>query len=159
MNEATMLEETGKVVAIEGRYVVIETQQRSACGHCNVGDSCGTSVLAGLFSKRRNRVRLENHLDLSVGDQAVIGINESVLLSTAVMAYLLPLLMMITLAVISSLSGFGDGINFVVGMLGLFIGMMISNRIMGDKDYQAREIVLLRSASQSIIQFTDKQIN
>lgn len=159
MNDINMLEETGRVVAIEGRYAVIETQQRSACGHCNVGDSCGTSVLAGLFSKRRNRVRLENHLDLSVGDQAVIGINESVLLSTAVMAYLLPLLMMITLAVISSLSGFGDGINFVVGMLGLFIGMMISNRIMGDKDYQAREIVLLRSASQSIIQFTDKQIN
>ena len=159
VTEAAMLEETGKVIAIEGRYAVIETQQRSACGHCNVGDSCGTSVLAGLFSKRRNRVRLENHLDLSVGDQAVIGINESVLLSTAVMAYLLPLLMMITLTVISSLSGFGDGINFVVGMLGLFSGMMISNRIMGDKDYQAREIVLLRSASQLVIQFTDKQIN
>lgn len=159
VTETAMLEETGKVVAIEGRYAVIETQQRSACGHCNVGDSCGTSVLAGLFSKRRNRVRLENHLNLSVGDQAVIGINESVLLSTAMMAYLLPLLMMITLTVISSLSGFGDGINFLVGMLGLFGGMMISNRIMGDKDYQAREIVLLRSASQSIIQFTDKQIN
>ena len=89
----------------------------------------------------------------------MIGINESVLLSTAVMAYLLPLLMMITLAVISSLSGFDDGINFIVGMLGLFSGMIISNRIMGDKDYQAREIVLLRSASQSSIQFTDKQIN
>lgn len=157
--EITMLEETGKVVVIEGRYAVIETQQRSACGHCNVGDSCGTSVLAGLFSKRRNQVRLKNHLNLSIGDQAVIGINESILLSTAVMAYLLPLLMMITLTVMSSLSGFSDDINFVVGMLGLFSGMMITKRIMGDKDYQAREIVLLRSASQSIIQFTGKQIN
>ncbi len=155
--ETPMLEETGKVVAIEGCYAVIETRQRSACGHCGVGDSCGTSVLAGLFSRRRNQVRLENHLKLSVGDRAVIGINESVLVSTAVMAYLLPLLMMITLAVISSLSGFGDGINFLVGMLGLIGGMTIINRIMGDKDYQAREIVLLRSANQSIIRFTENR--
>lgn len=156
MNETTMLEETGKVVAIEGRYAVIETQPRSACGHCNVGDSCGTSVLAGLFSKRRNKVRLLNHINLSVGESAVIGINESVLISTAVMAYLLPLLMMIMFAVITNLLGFGDAVSFIFSMLGLFTGMQVTNRIMGNKDFQSREIVLLRNANESLIVFTDK---
>lgn len=169
MNEATiietaMLEETGTVVAVEGGYAVIETQARSACGHCNVGDSCGTSVLAGLFSKRRNKVRLKNHLNLSEGDMAVIGINESVLLSTAVLAYMLPLILMITFAVIASLSGFGDDINFGFSLLGLFAGMHITNRIMGNKDYQAREIVLLRHvdergnepSKEQLVAFVDK---
>jgi sigma-E factor negative regulatory protein RseC len=154
-SEVSMLEETGKVVAIEGQYVVIETEPRSACGHCNVGDSCGTSVLAGIFSKRRNRVRLENHLDLSVGDMTVIGINESVLLSTAVLAYILPLILMIIPAVILSVSGFDDGISFIVSMLGLFGGMQISNRIMGDKEFPSREIILLRNANDVCVQSLD----
>ena len=155
--ETRMLEETGKVIAIDGSYAVIETEQRSACGHCNVGDSCGTSVLAGLFKRRRNHVKLLNHLNLSKGDMVVIGINESVLLSTAVLAYLLPLLLMILLAIISNLTGFGDDISFVASMLGLFVGMKITNWIMGNKDYQAREIVLLRNANESPIKFTDNQ--
>lgn len=155
-NETPMLEETGTVVAVDGQYVVIETQQRSACGHCNVGDSCGTSVLAGLFSKRKNQVRLLNHLNLSEGDLAVIGINESVLLTTAVLAYMLPLLMMIALGVSSSLFGLGDNISFVASILGLFFGMRVSNRMMDNKDYQPREIVLLRNANELPIQFTDK---
>lgn len=157
MTEASMLEETGTVIAIEGAYAVIETIPRSACGHCNVGDSCGTSVLAGVFSKRRNQVRLLNHLNLSVGERVVIGINESVLLSTAVMAYLLPLLLMIMFAVITNLLGFGDAVSFVFSLLGLFAGMQLTNRIMGNKDFQSREIVLLRNANESPIQIMDKQ--
>jgi len=150
MIEASMIEETGVVIATEGRYAVIEIQARSACGHCNVGDSCGTSVLASLFSKRRNRVRLINHLGLSAGDRAVVGINESVLLVTAVLAYMLPLILMITLAIVASLSGFSDDINFAFSLLGLFAGMLITNRIMGNKDYEAREIVLLRNADRTV---------
>jgi sigma-E factor negative regulatory protein RseC len=151
MIEAAMIEEQGTVIAIEGRYAVIEIQARSACGHCTAGDSCGTSVLASLFSKRRNRVRLINHLDLSQGDTAVVGINESVLLTTAVLAYMLPLILMITLAVTADLSGLSDDINFAFSLLGLFAGMLITNRIMGNKDYEAREIVLLRNANDRII--------
>lgn len=161
VTDATMIEETGTVVAIEGSYAVIETQARSACGHCSVGDSCGTSVLVSLFSKRRNRVRLKNHLNLAEGDMAVIGINESVLLSTAVLAYMLPLILMIAFAVIASLSGFGDDINFAFSLIGLFAGMHVTNRIMGNKDYQAREIVLIRQvdsrADEAFVEFADKQ--
>jgi sigma-E factor negative regulatory protein RseC len=153
-----MLEETGKVVGIEGKYVVIETQQRSSCGHCNVSDNCGTSVLAGLFKRRRNQVRLINHLNLSVGDDVVIGINESVLLSTAALAYMLPLIMMIVLSLVTSFSGYGDDVSFIVGMIGLFSGMQIANTIMGrnmnSDDFQSREIVLLRNANEPRVQFS-----
>lgn len=148
MNNETMIEETGTVVSLEGAYAVIETQQRSACGHCNVGDSCGTSVLAGFFSRRRNTVKVLNHLGLTRGEQAVIGIDGSVLLGTAVLAYMLPLLLLIGFAVVSSLFGQTDDINFVAGMIGLFAGMQLSNRIMGDKDYQSKQIVLLRKANE-----------
>jgi sigma-E factor negative regulatory protein RseC len=151
----SMLEETGRVVELQGGYALIETQPRSACGHCNQGDNCGTSVLSGLFSRRRSRLRLLNHLGLQPGDQAVIGINESVLLSTAVMAYLLPLLLMIGCAVMADVLAYGDQVSFGASMLGLFAGMRITNRIMGNKDFQSREIILLRNANESPVRFTD----
>ncbi|VAX10074.1 hypothetical protein MNBD_GAMMA25-1751 [hydrothermal vent metagenome] len=133
MSEA-MIEESGTVIAIDGAFVEIEIQLRSSCGHCQVSDSCGTSVLASLFNQRRNTVRLLNHFDSSVGDEVIIGITESVLLSAALMAYMLPLLLMIVFASFSALYGFSDGINFIFGMLGLFMGMTISKRIMAGKN-------------------------
>jgi sigma-E factor negative regulatory protein RseC len=150
-----MLEEIGTVVEVTGSYAVIETQQRSACGQCSV--SCGTSVLAGLFKNRRQRVRLRNHPGLRVGDRAVIGINESVLVSTAVMAYMLPLVLMILAAALSHGMGFGDGVDFLASMSGLLIGMRLANRIMGHRDFQGREIVLLRNADEAIMHRFDQQ--
>ncbi len=141
-----IIEKKGKVVAIDGEYVVIETRPHSSCSHCGSSDSCGVSVLAGLFSRSRNHVRLLNHLDLKLGDQAVIGINELVLLSTAVMAYMLPLVIMILLAVVFDIAGFSDDINFIFSLLGLFVGLFISNHIMENKGFKSREIVLLRNA-------------
>lgn len=147
-NQTVMLEETGTVVAIEGDYAIIEIQARSACDHCNMDDSCGTSVLSSLFSKRRNNVHLINHLNLSEGDMAVIGINESVLLSAAILAYMFPLILMITFAVIINLSGFNDNVDFAFSLLGLFFGMQIINHIMKNKDHQKKDIILLRKINR-----------
>ncbi len=158
LNETAMLEESGTVIAIEGDYAVIETQRVSACGHCNVGESCGTSVLAGIFGNSHNQVRLINHLGLLVGDTAIIGINQSVLLITAVLAYMLPLILMIAFSVIANLSMLSDGINFIFSLLGLFTGMQITNRIMRNKEYQAQEIILLRSADNEANKQANEQL-
>lgn len=155
MQQTTMLEESGTVVAIEGDYALIETQRKSACGHCGVGDSCGTSVLSSLFSNKRSRIRLKNHLGLVVGETAVIGINETVLLSTAVLAYLLPLISMIVCTLVGDSLVAGDS-GFVFGLAGLFVGMAITNRIMDNRDYQEKEIILLRNASETEVQFERK---
>lgn len=152
-----MLEEIGKVIAIKGKYAVVEIQQRSACGHCQSSDSCGTSVLSGLFTARRQKIKLINHLGLIEGDEAVVGINENVLLVTAIMAYMLPLFLMIVFALASNISGFGNGISFIASMSGLFVGMQISNVIMGGKDFESREIVLLRNANEAVISNQDSR--
>ncbi len=148
-NQTVMLEETGTVVAIDGNYAIIEIQARSACDHCNMDDSCGTSVLSSLFSKRRNKVHLINHLNLSEGDMAIIGINESVILSAAILAYMFPLILMITFAVIINLLGFNDTVDFAFSLLGLLFGMQIINHIMKNKDHQKKDIILLRKINRS----------
>ena len=146
-----MIEETGLIVEADADYAVIETQRTSACDQCHSNDECGTSVLSSLFGDKRQRIRLENHLGLKTGDRAVIGINEHVLLKTALLAYMLPLVLMIVVSVFMSVSGASDSLVFVAGLLTLVAGLMISNRITKREGFGKNDITLLRNASEIVV--------
>jgi sigma-E factor negative regulatory protein RseC len=139
-----MLEHTGTVIEADEHSALIETVRRSACGHCSSGDSCGTSVLAGLFNKRGNFVRVSNHLHLKPGDQAVLGIAESTLLRAALWAYMVPLIVMIAFAMFASAAGFSDGYVFIASMAGLFNGLYMARLVRMRR--VTDDIVLLRAA-------------
>lgn len=123
-----MVEERGVVIAIEGQLALLETQPKSACSHCNVGNdggsSCGTSVLAKWFGNKRNRIQVNNHLDLQQGDIAVIGISNEMLVMSAFMVYLLPLISMILASAAISSSGGGNVLVAVGSLLGLLVGLL-----------------------------------
>lgn len=137
-----MLESTGKVVEATPASVLIETERRSACGHCSVGDTCGTSVIAGLFRRGSNRVRLDNSLSVQAGDEVVIGIPEHLLLRAALWAYMVPLVFMITFALIVATAGHADIYVFIASMAGLFNGLYLAGVI--HKRKISGGIVLLR---------------
>jgi len=139
-----MLEHTGTVIEADEHSALIETVRRSACEHCSSGDSCGTSVLAGVFRQRGNRVRVSNHLHLKPGDQAVLGIAESTLLRAALWAYMVPLIAMIAFAMFASAAGFSDGYVFIASIAGLFNGLYLARLVRTRR--VTDDIVLLRAA-------------
>lgn len=140
-----MLEHNGKVVAATPASVLIETEQRSACGHCSVGERCGTSVIAGMFKRRANTIRLDNSLDLQAGDDVVIGIPEQLLLRAALWAYMVPMLFMITFALIVSTAGYADWVVFVASIAGLLNGLYLASVLQSRK--MSSGIVLLRKTA------------
>ena len=139
-----MLEHNGKVVAATPASVLIETERRSACGHCSVGDRCGISVIAGLFKHRDNTVRLDNSMDLHAGDEVVIGIPERLLLRAALWAYMVPMLFMITFALIVAAAGHTDLYVFLASVAGLFNGLYLARVVHSRK--MSGGIVLLRKS-------------
>ena len=139
-----MLEHTGTVIEADEHTALIETVRRSACGHCSSGDSCGTSVLAGVFRQNGNFVRVSNHLHLKPGDQAVLGIAGSTLLRAALWAYMVPLIVMIAFAMFASAAGFSDGYVFIASMVGLFNGLYTARLVRMRR--VTDDIVLLRVA-------------
>lgn len=140
-----MLEQTGKVVAVTPASVLIETERRSACGHCGVSDRCGTSVIAGLFKQRTNTLRLDNSMDLQAGDEVVIGIPEHLVLRAALWAYMVPMLFMITFALIVATAGYADWYVFLASMAGLFNGLYLARVLQSRKISSG--IVLLRKTA------------
>ena len=90
-----MIEETASVVAVEGQYALMQTQRQSACHSCSVKTGCGTSVISQVVGQRSSQFKVENTLDVKVGDEVVIGLMENSLVKGSLLVYALPIVLML----------------------------------------------------------------
>jgi len=87
-----IIEETARVVALDGNQAWVTTQRRTACGSCAANKGCGTGIIARSFSVARIlRIKAVNKVEAVVGDDVVLGIDDRVLVRSAALMYLLPL--------------------------------------------------------------------
>jgi sigma-E factor negative regulatory protein RseC len=156
-----MIEENATVVRVEEEgYAIVETPQRAACGSCQSAGSCSTSVLSGLFKRRPNQLKVLNPIAAQPGEQVIIGLQEAALLKTSVSAYLLPLVCMMSAAVVAHQltrdfnAVLGELPTIGGGLLGLIIGLYLfktqSFYRSSDPNYQA---VILRQAMTQKVPF------
>jgi len=143
-----MIEETGRVVATEGAFAWVETQRQSACGHCSVQDGCGTSVLSKVVGRKLNRVRALNPSSARVGDEVIVGLDESAMLRGSFMVYTLPLLLMLAGAVLAqAVAGGGEAVSILGGALGLGAGFwMMRRHALRSRQDRRYQPVILRQA-------------
>lgn len=119
-----MIEETGRVVAIEGDSAWVEIERRSACSQCSVSSGCGTSVLSQWFGRRSSRIRVPNQFALKQGDTVKVGVSDQALLKAAFLAYLVPLLAMIVASMLAAGAGASDGVTALFAVAGLVVGLL-----------------------------------
>lgn len=86
-----MIEESGRVIELEGEYAWIEGERSTSCGGCAARKGCGTGALAQLTGRRTVRLRVLNRIDAAVGDRVVIGISEAGLVRGSLAVYAMPL--------------------------------------------------------------------
>lgn len=86
-----MLEESGRVVDVDGDFAWIESERTSTCSACSARKGCGTGAIAKVLGARRMRLRVVNRVNAGVGDHVVIGISESGLVRGSLAVYVVPL--------------------------------------------------------------------
>ncbi len=141
-----MIEEKAIVTRCEGKYIWVQTQRKSSCGHCSAKNTCGTSVLAKVLGNKLAHVRCLNphhddlnQLTLAPGDQVIIGLQESALLSGSLLVYLLPLVSMIFfggLAIFTAeiiLPEWVELASILASFSGLIMGLLLSKKIVHDR--------------------------
>jgi sigma-E factor negative regulatory protein RseC len=93
-----MIEESGKVVAVDTDCLWVEAVQKSTCGSCSSRNGCGQRLLAQLTGKS-NQIRVpldqKNTHSFQIGESVQIGIPEYVLINGALAIYVVPLLALI----------------------------------------------------------------
>ncbi|MGD2073585.1 MAG: SoxR reducing system RseC family protein [Gammaproteobacteria bacterium] len=150
-----MLEETARVVAIEGRQVWVETERRSSCSACSVQKGCGSAALAKVLGQRRSRLRVLSDMPLSVGDRVIIGVREHAVVRGSLAVYAVPLVMLLFGALAGELGArqflwrSGELASIILGVGGLVAGVWwlkaFSGHISNNPDYQP--VVLRRLAN------------
>lgn len=143
-----MLEEDAQVVSTSGDTALVAIKPRSGCGSCDVKGACGTSIIAGLFPSRNRTFIVENTLKAEVGQEVIVGLNESVLQRASLIIYLLPVMGLILGAI---LGGYlaeryfffpAEPASIVAGLSGMAIAFVLVNRFSnGSADktqYQAK---------------------
>lgn len=146
-----MIEERGRVVALEEGAVWVETLRQSACGACSAQKGCGQSALAKMGQKPMH-VRALTDDTLAVGDEITIGIPEDILLKSSLMAYLMPLLAAFAVASAARYSMGTEGFIALGGLLGLALGFLgvhlHSLRVRHDPRYHP---VVLQQCSPAVV--------
>jgi len=128
-----MIEEQATVIDREGDYVWVQTHRQSSCGHCSAKNTCGTQVLSKVLGNKTAQVRCWNSKDVKIGDQVIIGIEESALLGGSLLVYFLPLISMIIFGAVSvflSKAWWPDDVDLwsvIASVSGLLLGLVFTN--------------------------------
>ena len=149
-----MIEEQGQIVRTEGEVAWVRTQRKSTCGQCAAQKGCGTNVFSKVLGNKLVEFQAINRIDAAVGDTVVLGLHESVLLKSAALMYVLPLLLMFISALLASyiadslaldLSQAGVSLFAILGLLAGFAGArLFAHAHQTDERYQP---VILRRTS------------
>ena len=149
-----MLEEYGRVIALEGGYAKVETVRTSSCQSCEAKSSCGQGSIAKVVGQKSCVISALNSLSLQVGDEVVLGLEESTLVKSALLVYLLPLVLMIGGAgVFQWLYGANDLVTAFGGVIGFLSGFVLvslyNHQHKNDEDFQP--VVLRKTSSDTSI--------
>ena len=126
-----MLTETGRVIALEADGLWVETIRRSTCGSCSVQKGCGHGLLNRIYDGKSGYIRvlpgdqaIENY---SIDDQVLISIPEEIILRGSFIAYILPLMGMLSgaFAAVNWLPGNGDLPALLGAASGLALGFAL----------------------------------
>ncbi|WP_298190747.1 SoxR reducing system RseC family protein [uncultured Pseudomonas sp.] len=117
-----MIEEQGRVVAVEPGAVWVETLRKSTCSSCSVKAGCGQGLLDQLGAGgRRGYVRALSDLQLAVGDAVIIGVREDLLVRGSLLVYLLPLIGLFAAAVLAEQLGLSEPWVILSALLGFLL--------------------------------------
>jgi sigma-E factor negative regulatory protein RseC len=153
-----MIEESAKVLAIRDTQLFIQAQPSSACGACHARSACGQGLLSKYFKQEPGQLTIENCIEsgeslaLKVGDEIIIGIEESTILNGAFFAYLLPLFFVVASAILAQFLNIqSEPLQILVVFLGFVFGLFFTKTIFIGKHRHLKNIlpVLLRKVSES----------
>ena len=124
-----MIETRAIVIRVEGKEALVESTQGGGCGNCDSENGCGSGKLSQLFCSEPRRFRVRNDGNAQVGALVQVTLAEGVLLRSALLMYILPLLLLLVGAMGGaqwpSDAASSDSYSAIGGLLGLALGFVL----------------------------------
>jgi sigma-E factor negative regulatory protein RseC len=117
------------VVQVSGSEAVVAPSQGGGCGSCSSSNSCGSSKITQFITGAPRQFRVQNDVGAQVGMVVQIGLPEGVLLQSAMLVYILPLVLLLIGAIVgdqlSSETQLGELYSALLGGIGLSMGFVL----------------------------------
>lgn len=138
-----MVEQIATVLRVEQDGVWLSSTPVASCNACQVSSDCGTGIVAKTLTARSQQFFVPTRLNLLPGEQVKVGLSEQQLIVAALMVYLLPLVLLLTLALAGAAAGLSEGYLMLLGLLGAASGFMLARRY-GKQQEQHSQVVILQ---------------
>jgi len=120
-----MLEQSAEVMQMAADGVWVRAVEPSGCGVC-AGQGCSSRRIAELFQRTPRLFQVDCDLALAPGDRVVVGIASGSVLKSALRAYGVPLLLMLTGALLAQGLVGGDAAALAGLLLGGLAGWLLT---------------------------------
>jgi len=158
-----MIEQTAVVIRLEGQFALLEVQRESSCGQCNAKQGCGTGLLESSIGRRSMQIKAYNQCDARPGEQVVVAIPETGFIKTAFFTYLLPLLLMLSGALLALQFSHAAGSNMtdLVAILGAATGFAVALLILRfysrklERERRFQPVVIRKAIPPVTVDFRD----
>jgi sigma-E factor negative regulatory protein RseC len=147
-----MITALATVVTVEeapsGYNVGVTCEQQTSCSHCSSQKSCGTGIVSKAVGNKSHAWRFHTEEQVQPGQIIEIGLPEKNLIQFASIVYILPILALITGAVVGqSLVSpvFGGGEGWTILLSGLFMaaGVWLARRLSTKLQSKSEQVVIL----------------
>lgn len=114
-----MIEVHGKIIAIHGETARVAIEQDAHCAGCASHKTCHGGTGASIIEIRQRE-------GMAIGERVSLGVAESTLTRSALLAYLLPPACLIIGAGMADTLAHSDGLAMLGALLGLLAGLGIA---------------------------------
>ncbi|WP_062269603.1 SoxR reducing system RseC family protein [Endozoicomonas arenosclerae] len=146
-----MIEEEGRVVAVEQGAVWVETIRKSTCSSCSARNGCGQNLLEKYrASKQQAYIRATSEWSIDEDDRVIIGIPESALMKASLLVYLMPLIFMMGSLWLANAVGWNDLLTALSAMAGLAAGF-IPVRMLGHSTSDMCRVKVIKVLPRKVV--------
>ncbi len=145
-----MIRERAEIVAIHDDYLTVSTELKSGCGGCVQQNTCGAGIISKAFADRRAEfiVQRPSGMQFALGDQIELALPQTMLTRFSLWVYGLPLLVLLTSALITQLGlGWSEGYVIVTAALGFISSFVLIRQWLKLRDVQVSQLLQIQQIS------------
>lgn len=145
-----MIRERAEIIALHDDYLTVSTELKTGCGGCAQQNTCGAGIISKAFADRRAEfiVQRPSGTEFAVGDNIELALPQTMLTRFSLWVYGLPLLVLLTIALVTQLAmGWSEGYVITAALLGFASSFVIIRQWLKLRDVQVSQLLQIQQIS------------
>ncbi|WP_042142800.1 MULTISPECIES: SoxR reducing system RseC family protein [unclassified Pseudoalteromonas] len=134
-----MIEQTLTVTSVDGLTAFLRPEEKPTCEGCN--GQCGSKIFSKLFGDKSPELAFVFEEQLNIGQKVKMALDDSHVLKSSLLVYLLPLLFAIVFAISgAALMSLSEGWQILLAFIGGVIGLLLAKKQLKKVNYDIKVI-------------------